>query len=76
MTDDVNVAYWDLPVTIHGLVRRNEDDSYTVILNSRDSRERNMEAYRHELEHLKRDDFQRDDVSGIETAAHSRGGRI
>ena len=76
MTDDVNVAYLDLPVWVHGFVRQNGDCTCTIVLNSRDSRERNRQAYLHELEHLQRDDFQRDDVSGIETAAHSRGGRI
>lgn len=77
MTEDVNVAYLDLPVRVHGFVRQNGDCTCTIVLNSRDSRERNMEAYRHELEHLQRDDFYSDsNVDTIETAAHSRGGRI
>ena len=62
----INVQYLDMPCRIHGMIRENEDGSYTVILNSRDSRERNMKAYQHELEHLFRGDFQRDDIQDIE----------
>ena len=62
----INVQYLDMPCRIHGMIRENEDGSYTVILNSRDSRERNMKAYQHELKHLFRGDFQRDEIQDIE----------
>lgn len=66
----INVQYLDLPCHIHGLIRENEDGSATVILNSRDSWERNLQAYRHELNHLLRDDFCEADVQTVEAETH------
>lgn len=67
----INVQYLDMPCRIHGMVRENEDGSYTVILNSRDSRERNLKAYQHEIEHLRRGDLSADNVQQIEAKAHA-----
>lgn len=67
----INVQYLDMPCRIHGMVRENEDGSYTVILNSRDSRERNLKAYQHEIEHLRRGDLSAGDVQSIESRAHT-----
>ena len=73
MTDDdsVIVKLLDLPYAVHGLLRQNEDSSYTILLNSRDSLERNRQAYQHELKHLSRNDFQPGDVSVQEKEAHN-----
>lgn len=66
----INVQYLDLPCTIHGLVRENVDDSYTIILNSRDTRERNLQTYIHELNHLLHGDLEKIDVQAVEAEAH------
>lgn len=59
-----------MPCKVHGLIRANEDGSYTIILNSRDSRERNLQAYQHELDHLLKGDFEKADANEIEGRAH------
>lgn len=69
--DDVFVRFLDLPCTVHGLLRQNEDSSYTILLNSRDSLERNRQAYQHELNHLNRNDFRQGNVSVQEKEAHN-----
>ena len=49
--EDFNVILQDLPTTIGGLVREQEDH-YTIILNSRMTRERNQRSYLDELDHI------------------------
>ena len=73
MTDDdsVIVKLLDLPYAVHGLLRQNEDSSYTILLNSRDSLERNRQAYQHELIHLNLNDFCHGNVSVQEKEAHN-----
>jgi len=66
----ISVFYQDMPCKVHGLIRANEDGSYTIILNSRDSRERNLQAYQHELDHLLKGDFEKVDTNEIEGRAH------
>lgn len=68
----INIQYLDMPCRIHGMIRENEDGSYTVILNSRDSRERNLQTYIHELNHLQHRDFEKSDAQAVETDAHER----
>ena len=47
------------------------DDGYaTVILNARCANNRCIKAYRHEVEHIKSDDFRKCDVQQIEADAH------
>ena len=48
----VFVKMIDLPVTVKAFVHRNDDDSYTIILNSRLCREQNVRSYLHELQHI------------------------
>ena len=48
---DYNVILRDLPTTIGGLVREQED-YYTIILNSRMTHERNRESYLDEMDHI------------------------
>ena len=73
MTDEdgIIVKLLDLPYAVHGLLRQNEDSSYTILLNSRDSWERNRQAYQHELNHLNRNDFRQGNVSVQEKEAHN-----
>ena len=68
--DDVFVSMIDLPSTVDAYVVSNDDATYTVVLNSRLNHERNLEAYLHELIHLKNNDFEKDrsaDLIELET---------
>lgn len=70
MYKTINTVVTDMPTTISGFVRENADLSHTVVLNARMSRDRQLEAYMHELEHIENKDFEKEDVQAIETAAH------
>lgn len=53
-------------------VTHNEDDTYTIFLNSRLSHERQLEAYKHALKHIVNGDFEKDDSANvIENNAHA-----
>lgn len=67
---DIFVHILDLPHDVHGLTAPNEDGSYTVFLNARDTIERQQEAYRHEVRHIENNDFEKADVQLIEQYAH------
>ena len=54
-----------LPVTIHGVTTPCEG-GYTIYLNDNDCRARQQQAYRHEREHIRRGDFDRENVQQIE----------
>lgn len=62
----VNVRLLQLPVTIRGFVKENEDGTYTIVLNSRLSYEQNLKTYKHELSHIANNDFQKHDVNEAE----------
>ena len=69
------VAYADLPPSIKGMTIRSfdsEGDWYTIVLNSRLSKEQQEEAYEHEMEHINNDDFCLRDCSAdhIEAMRH------
>lgn len=57
---DVNTIYRNFPTSQASLVRENPDGSFTIILNARMDHETLMKAYKHELEHIKHDDFNSD----------------
>lgn len=59
MTPDVNTLEYDLPVRIAGYTVLNADSSYTVVLNSRLTFERRMQAYQHEMKHILTGDYDR-----------------
>lgn len=59
-----NVDYFirliDFPVcSCGGIVMLNEDETYTILLNSRLSHQQNIDSLRHELNHISHDDFHR-----------------
>lgn len=65
--------FMDLPTSIKAFSRSNADGSYTVILNSCLCREQQEEGYRHEIEHIKKGDFDAlDDADDLETIRHRR----
>ena len=54
-----NTILYELPTTVGGFVVHNQDDTYTIVLNSKLSWEDNMASYIHELKHLEENDFER-----------------
>lgn len=67
---DVNTFLMDMDVLIPEHVIANSDGSYTVLLNSRLSRERQLEAFSHAMKHIERNDFEKTDADNIELIAH------
>lgn len=68
--DDLTLVYVDFPARGREMVTRNEDGSYTALINSRLSADAQRDAIRHALRHIERGDFDRLDVQAIEEAAH------
>lgn len=67
-----NVIYADMPATIKAYTVNNNDDSFTIVLNSRLNREQHLISYHHELSHIARGDYDRQcmDADIIEINAH------
>lgn len=61
----------DMDVLIPEHVVANSDGSYTILINSRLSHERQIEGFNHALEHIKNGDFERNDADKIELKAHA-----
>lgn len=60
-----------MDVLVGEQVIKNNDDSYTILLNARLSYEKQKEAYMHALIHIKNDDFCKEcSADDIEFAAH------
>ena len=49
---DVQIVLKDLPVNIHGFVCLGSDYEPIIVINSRLSREKQLLAYEHEIQHL------------------------
>ena len=74
---DTYVIFADLPPRVKGMIvktfdENGGDDCYTVVINSCLNREQQLEAYKHELRHIKARDFEQTDltVDEIETVRH------
>lgn len=70
---DVFVYYVDLPPGIHEIVTPCAD-GYTVYLNIQDDLPQRMKSLHHAMEHIRRNDFSKEDVQAIEHECH--GGDI
>lgn len=51
-TSEVYIYYLDMPCSIDSNIVENPDGTFTIYLNSRMTRERNIEGYLHEMIHL------------------------
>ena len=71
---NINVVYLNMEYGIHEQVTQNHDGSYTIFLNSRDSREMNQFSYLHAMHHINNNDFEKHDVQLIEAEAHNMKG--
>ena len=68
---DVYVKLIDIPVTsCREAVTENPDGSYTVFISSRQAPNIQLEAYEHALEHIRNNDFEKENVQQIEAIAH------
>ena len=70
---DVNTQLIDMDLLVSEQVVKNKDDSYTIFLNARHSHERQLEAYKHAMEHIAKADFEKEDADAIEFHAHKLG---
>lgn len=57
LLDEINVIYEILPTSIKGFSRLNEDDSYTIIINSKLNDIQQQNCFYHEIRHIENDDF-------------------
>ena len=55
--EEIRTILKDLPVSIKGFCFHDDDGAPVVVINARLSAERRMEAYRHELEHIRNGDM-------------------
>ena len=67
---DINTQIIDMDILVGEQVIKNNDDSYTILLNARLSHERQLECYRHALLHISNDDFEKYNADEIEYKAH------
>ena len=69
---ETTVIYADMPTTIKAYTEINSDNTYTIVLNSRLSREQHLLSYYHEMKHIENNDYDKKcDVNIIEFEAHS-----
>lgn len=54
---DYIVRYVSLPMRIHGMTVQDENGFYNIYINSEQSSAVQLDALRHELEHIRRKDF-------------------
>lgn len=70
--EDINTIYADMPTTLRSYVVANKDGSYTIVLNSRLSREQHLISYFHERNHIANGDYEKKlNVDLIEIMAHA-----
>ena len=70
--EDIYIQILDMDTKIPEQLVKNNDDSYTIFLNSRLSRDSQLKSYYHALKHIREDDFERESVQEIETKAHTQ----
>ena len=57
MNEYINVQFFQFPSGIHGASTANEDNGFTIFIDPRDTYEKQLEAYNHEMEHIRNGDF-------------------
>lgn len=74
MTENIRTYLCDMPLTIRGYTVL-KDDWYTIVINENLCPESRLRAYRHELGHILRGDFERQcSADLIEVYAHGEEG--
>lgn len=72
--EDYYIRYADMPPSVKAYTVL-QDGFYTIVLNSRLCREMNVMSFEHEINHINKDDFIKDDVSKIESETHNNDKR-
>lgn len=71
MIEGINIGFLEhAPAGFHGMVVKNDDGFYTILLDPNDTYERRLQTVRHELKHILNDDFSKSDIQLIEAEAH------
>lgn len=63
---NINTICLDMPSRIRSYVVKNPDGSYTIVLNSRLTRENNISAFHHELAHIFNGDHEKKNLTADE----------
>ena len=66
-----NLVLLDCDTQVGETICLNADDSFTIFINSRLSREKQVECFKHALIHVRNNDWEKSDVNEIEVAAHN-----
>lgn len=70
-TPDYNIVFMQLPTTIKGFTKENEDGSYTIVINSCFDRETQIKTCKHEIKHILAGDLNSESpVQKIESVRH------
>lgn len=71
MIEGINIGFLEhAPAGFHGMVVKNDDGFYTILLDPNDTYEQRLRTFQHELEHILNGDFSMMDVQEIEAKAH------
>lgn len=68
LTESIGVYFLNMDTSVEEEVHPNEDGSFTIIINSRLTCERQMLAYQHALKHIMNDDFSKKSADDVEKA--------
>ncbi|WP_270395704.1 hypothetical protein [Mediterraneibacter massiliensis] len=69
-TPVVNCNIINFPNSGNEMVIKNEDGSYTILINAKLSDQGRISAYEHALKHITNEDFEKANVQEIEVSAH------
>lgn len=72
--ENINVQFLNMDTMIPEHLVKNDDDSYTIFLNARLSKDSQLKSYYHALKHIIDDDFEKDNVQEIEAESHIKNG--
>ncbi len=59
--DEIRTILQDMPTSVYGFCFHDDDGTPFVVLNARQSLERQRKAYQHELEHIERGEMFNED---------------
>lgn len=68
-----NVVLLNNTGRVPGSVWKNSDDSYTIFIDARLNTIEQKKVFLHEMNHIQKNDFEKNDVQEIEMKAHRRG---
>ena len=68
---NINIIILDDANGVPGSVWHNSDDSYTIFIDGKLSKETQKQVFQHEIKHICGNDFEKYDVQMIEAEAHA-----